>query len=549
MFNLLFVSFLGVIITLPFGYLFLKNQEKTISNYSKILLYGIIVISFISIFLNFFTPLNQIICTLIILISILIIFKKKNFFFNLVFLKFSIIASLIIFILLFNSTVYRPDAYLYHLPFIDILNEFKIIIGITNLHHRFGHTSILQYTSAIYNNLIFFEKGIFLPSALIASSIILNFSSQLGNYIKKKYFNIHFFYLLFITIFIAYKMNRYSEYGNDYPAHFIFYYIVSEIILSFKNKNKNFSDLFLISAFILMNKLSMIFSMMLPFLILNKIDKEKLFNYKNYFTTIFLLIWIIKNTLISGCLFYPISKTCLVDLPWANIYKTNKVSIETEAWSKSWNNEKNPKLLNQEVYIKNFNWINTWSKNHFNKIGKILFPYLIFLILITFYIVTTSKKTNKKINHGKELQLILLLIILTTLWFIKIPLFRFGFSYLVCLISLFLAIICVRYKNYENKKIFFSLLLFCMIVFIGKNLLRVENYFTENTSNIWPKIKIQKNKNKNKLKKVDLGEIKYYESLAECGYGFAPCTHYKSLNLTSRNYKSFKAIIDNEKNN
>ena len=211
MFNLLFVSFLGVIITLPFGFLFLKNHEKTISSYSKILCYGIIIISFISVFLNFFTPLSKIICTLIILISFFIIFRNKNFFFNLVFFKFSIIASLIVFILVFNSTVYRPDAYLYHLPFINILNEFKIIIGLTNLHFRFGHTSILQYTSAIYNNFIFFEKGILLPSALIGSSIILNFSSQLGNYIKKKNFNIHFFYLLFITIFIAYKMNRYSE--------------------------------------------------------------------------------------------------------------------------------------------------------------------------------------------------------------------------------------------------------------------------------------------------------------------------------------------------
>ena len=86
----------------------------------------------------------------------------------------------------------------------------------------------------------------------------------------------------------------------------------------------------------------------------------------------------------------------MLDLPWTNIYKTNKVSIETEAWSKSWNNEKNPKFLNQEIYIKNFNWINTWSENHLNKINKILIPYLIFLILITIYIFTKSKKKKKK---------------------------------------------------------------------------------------------------------------------------------------------------------
>jgi len=546
MFNLFFVSFLGVIITLPFGYLLIKNYERTIGSYSKILLYGIIVISFISIFLNFFTPLNKIICTLLILISIYIIFKNKNFFFNIVFLKFSIIASIIVFILVFNSTVYRPDAYLYHLPFIDILNEFKIIIGLTNLHQRFGITSILQYTSAFYNNFIFFEKGIFLPSALIASSVIINFCSQIFSYFNKRNFGIHFFYLLFITIFIAYKMNRYGEYGNDYPAHFLFYYIISEILLFFKNKNNNFSNLFLISAFVFMNKVSMIFVMILPILFLNRINNKQILNYKNYFTILFILFWITKNLLISGCLIYPVSKTCIETLPWSNTHKTNRLSIEAEAWAKSWNNEKNPKFLNQEIYVKNFNWINTWSKNHLNKISKIFFPYLIFLMLITIYIFTKKKKKNEKINYRNELQLIFILIILSAVWLIKIPLFRFGFSYLVCLISLFFAIFCSRYDIYKSKKIFFSLFIFCMIIFIGKNLLRFQYYLTEYEVNIFPKIKIQ---NENKLKKIDIGELKYYESLAECGYGFAPCTHYKNLKLVSRNYKSYIAIIDTEKNN
>ena len=98
-------------------------------------------------------------------------------------------------------------------------------------------------------------------------------------------------------------MNRYGEYGNDYPAHFLFYYIVSEVISSFKNNRKNFSNLFLISSFVLMNKLSMVFSLILPFLTISKFKKKNILNFKNYFTIIFLLIWIIKNILISGCVF------------------------------------------------------------------------------------------------------------------------------------------------------------------------------------------------------------------------------------------------------
>ena len=38
--------------------------------------------------------------------------------------------------------------YLYHLPYTSILNNEKIIIGLSNIHFRFAHTSIVS-TSAL----------------------------------------------------------------------------------------------------------------------------------------------------------------------------------------------------------------------------------------------------------------------------------------------------------------------------------------------------------------------------------------------------------------
>ena len=60
------------------------------------------------------------------------------------------ITTVSVFLLIALSNTYRPDAGLYHLPYINILNENKIILGISNLHQRFGHTSIMQYLSAIH---------------------------------------------------------------------------------------------------------------------------------------------------------------------------------------------------------------------------------------------------------------------------------------------------------------------------------------------------------------------------------------------------------------
>ena len=108
------------------------------------------------------------------------------------------------------------------MPYIKILNDEKILFGLSNLHFRYGHISIVQYLAAISNNIIFGENGIVFAQVLIASSVIINFLSKIYYYNKSQNYNFHFFFLISASIFIAYKMNRYSEYGNDAPSHFYF---------------------------------------------------------------------------------------------------------------------------------------------------------------------------------------------------------------------------------------------------------------------------------------------------------------------------------------
>ena len=39
-------------------------------------------------------------------------------------------------------------------------------------------------------------------------------------------------------------MNRYSEYGNDAPSHFIFFFLVSELLTLNKNNTKDLGNIF-----------------------------------------------------------------------------------------------------------------------------------------------------------------------------------------------------------------------------------------------------------------------------------------------------------------
>ena len=67
------------------------------------------------------------------------------------------------------------------MPYINILNENNLIIGVTNLHFRYGHTSILQYSSAIFNNIIIGSNGI-----LILPAIFFKFSGLFFENINNK---------------------------------------------------------------------------------------------------------------------------------------------------------------------------------------------------------------------------------------------------------------------------------------------------------------------------------------------------------------------------
>ena len=162
------------------GRLFISQNNSNFSNQFNIYFQGIIIISFIALILNFFVKLSpQINSIIYVLILSLFIIKFKNKF-NLNDFFLLILSSLITFFLIIFSTINRPDAGLYHLPFISILNEHKIILGLSNIHHRFEHTSILQYLSAINNNYLFKDNGISIPIASLVSFFYIYFLVMFG---------------------------------------------------------------------------------------------------------------------------------------------------------------------------------------------------------------------------------------------------------------------------------------------------------------------------------------------------------------------------------
>jgi len=136
--ELFILSFVTNYVYHIFGQIILSKYKKIYTNFKiKFLdnvltfIIGFVFISLVALISNFFTSLNQYFNSLIYLIILLIgIFFLKKDIFKSETLKFLLLISLLTSSLIIYSDVYRPDAYLYHLPYISILNNNEIIIGL-----------------------------------------------------------------------------------------------------------------------------------------------------------------------------------------------------------------------------------------------------------------------------------------------------------------------------------------------------------------------------------------------------------------------------------
>ena len=538
-------SILIVILVVPFSLIIIKNDNTDFYTYSKSLIFGIIIISSIALIINFFVALNLYVTSMFILASVILIFKFPKKFINIKFLRFVIIQGFIIFILILESNVYRPDAGLYHLPFIGIINTEKLIIGLYNLHSRYAHISAIQYFSAASNNMIFKNNGIVFIQALIAAGVISNFSGILLKNIKQNNYNYHHYFISFVLIFIFYKMNRYSEYGNDAPAHFLYFFLISEILISIENKKKYFLDNLLISVFIIQNKI-----MLLPVVIFNLIDFKlaSILNYIKSFKFLILFIifisWLIKNLLILGCLIYPVKITCPDQLLWGNTNLTTKISVSGEAWAKGWSdlNDNERNIIGLEKFIKGFNWINAWKLKHLKLINQIMFPYLLIITIIFTFYFHKSEKNLKKINKN-YFYLLLLSIFPIIIWFLKAPLFRYGYSTIITslslLFSLFLCSRVVSVKKIKYTSTFIFLIGFLII--FSKNILRISQNDNDYYNYPWPKFYSMtpgNNPENYYFKKIG-STVLSFPSENYCMYSKTICSHYKinkNLKILNKNY-------------
>lgn len=528
------------------GYLVLSRSKFGDNSNFFTFFIGAMAISSVGLLLNFFIPLSQLTNTLVYILIIIIFLLKTKLNFDKKIFLFLIISSLLTFLLIIKSNVNRPDAGLYHLPYISILNENKIFFGLSNIHSRFAHVSIIQYLSAINNNYLFLNNGISIPLASIVSFFYLYFFFDVWTIIKnKEHINISKIFSLFILIYISFKITRYSSFGNDAVAHLSYFYLIS-CILRNTLKEVNFSKILLISVFIFINKPMLGLVFLIPstiFLIKNNFKFIKIFNPIFSLPILLLSIWLIKNIIISGCVIFPIKNSCIEKLPWTNIQQIKSSQTEGQAWSKGWPDRDDKKISMQE-FSKDFNWVSAWGGKHMKYILNIITPYIVVLLLIIIFINNRTKNHKSSKNKDKDLLIRLWLSILTSLigtfsFFLIFPIYRYGYSYLITLISLlFIITINNNTKSIKNVFIFKFFLILSLIAFMAK---QSQKLLVNNENGRWPNIYTLDTKI-GKKQKIQIKDNFYYYYSEEgerlCMYSNSPCTSY----IINKNIKHIKKL-------
>ena len=249
------------------------------------------------------------------------------------------------------------------------------------------------------------------------------------------------------------------------------------------------------------------------------------------FPTLFLFLWFLKNILISGCMIYPLKATCINNLNWTNFTQITEDKILGSAWSKGWPDRIDKKISMYE-YNKNFNWVKSWSKTHFKYILKTILPFIIILTIISLYLIFFAKNTLVKNKEDFKLKIILLIIFCLfglISFFTIFPIYRYGYSYLITIISL---IVIYLNKNKiglkQNIFIFKFFFIICITSLITKQFVKISKNYSQ--KEIWPNIYSLSEKN-NSYKKIILNEnFHYYYAYNGdnlCMYSTSPCTSYK----------------------
>ena len=436
---------------------------------------GFLIVYFVILVIHFFSSINDyfIYFTYFILVFYFL-FNFKNFLTELKISNYKFGIIFLIFILLSITNNHHDDLYIFQLPIINYMQNFKIVFGLINLNDFIGQGHSFYEIMSLFKAPIYENRAYFLLPVIFLNFFVIYLFEKLKE--EKNYLIKYFIY--FIIILLIVRFSRSKEYGTDIPILCLLFYIQLNF-LSFLNTNnfQFFLKSILASIFCIILKLYGITSLfyLLAFIPILKKDIFKIFEKKRIliFLISILILTLIKNFIVSGCLFYPISKTCFdkENISWAVSKEAAQqrnefYNAQVKGWRAYTKNINGGEFINAKDYLES----NTserikglLSDKDFEKILTGLILPILFILL----------------NILSNILILLFLFVPLLIWLILFPQSRYGYFSYISIIIFYISFNYLKVGKFNNGIVVtsFSILL---IFLVTKNVSRIKNEISSN---------------------------------------------------------------------
>ena len=493
-----FLIFYSIMVYVIIFTLFNSNYQD--SSFNGLL--GIALLTLLSYLTNIFFAHSFLHNSLIIFFGLVIFIYdfKKNFSKRIFENRDITIIFIIIFIamLMYKN---HDDFYYYHFSYTNILTNYNKIFGLGNLNHGFRTPS-----SIFYLNSLFYLPVIKYYLMNSGAAYILGFSNyilfkNIKDLIKENKFNHILFLSILSLVYINTIFARIAEHGTDRSALILIfvmsvYYLKSLDLnkdeLNYKYFNNFYSKLALLFAIIISLKSFYIIYLVIFLLWFFQIKKYLKFKiligliFKNYYT--YLIIFSFSFTIFTtfsntGCLIYPATFTCFDQFSWSiPLTQVDQMQLWYEQWSKG-GATPNFRVDDPELYVSKLNWVSNWINIYFfTKVSDNIFSIILISAIIYFLFTHNCLKVSK-FNFNKDNKIFYYLILFLFFeWFYNHPSLRYGGFALLALI--FFIPISIRLNQFQFnvlklKKYIYFILLLTLLVFISRNLSRINNEFKQ----------------------------------------------------------------------
>ena len=402
------------------------------------------------------------------------------------------------------------DGGLYHVPYQSWLKDYEILIGFSDLNFRFALGSIYNYVAALL-----WHDEIFIFVSYFSTIFYLIFFLFLKEFLLENKKKVFFCFLILFTsplwsryIYPSYALVD-APFGLISIIFLTFFFFKLEIWIKEGITQKDLLLTTICSCLLIGLKSSGIF--FIPFIIVvhgilfykSKLNKN--FKIPIIIFSLFVILWLIRSFLISGCFIYPVNFTCL-NVEWFDIQILNYTIREINLYAfKPFKLSLVENFLSIKIFLFIFlSLIVTCSffyliKSNLNRINRfdnfiLIFLSLIYIALIInfedlrgfstlvekqksfflkniilkeiFYILSIfiisfvitfwfSKKGivdfNKKIFTSYFSYTFYYLVFLLSIWVFNAPHPRFAYGYIHLIMPMILILLFNFKENYKNK--------------------------------------------------------------------------------------------------